>query len=69
MTTLTNDNRKCLENGRISALLCQKPELQGFSAIKSIINKLLYNMPTNQVHHLMPIDIVFKENLPFYREV
>lgn len=66
---LTSGNRKCLENGQIAVLLCQKPELQGFSAIKSVINKVLYNLPAQQVHHLMPIDIVFKENLPFYKEV
>ena len=66
---LTNNNRRCLENGTITTLLCQKPELQGFNAIKSTINRILYNMPVKQVHHLMPIDIIFKENLPFYKEV
>ena len=66
---LTSGNRKCLENGQIAVLLCQKPELQGFNAVKSVINKVLYNLPAQQVHHLMPIDVVFKENLPFYKEV
>ena len=66
---LTSRNRRCLETGQITALLCQKPELQGFNAIKSVINKLLYNLPVQQVHHLMPIDVVFKENLPFYKEL
>lgn len=66
---LTTNNRRGLENGFISALLCQKPELQGFNAIKAIINKLLYNHPADKVHHLMPIDIVFKENLPYYKEI
>lgn len=66
---LTDENRKCLENGEISALLCQRPQMQGFNAIKSVINRLLYNMPAKQVHHLMPIDVVFKENLPYYKEV
>ena len=66
---LTSANRRCLEDGQIDALLCQKPELQGFNAIKSVINKLLYNLPAQQTHHLMPIDVIFKENLPFYKEV
>ena len=66
---LTSNNRKHLENGHITALLCQRPELQGFNAIKSILNKLLYNLPAQQVHNLMPIDVVFKENLPYYKEV
>lgn len=66
---LTYNNRRCLRNGHISALLCQKPELQGFNAVKAIINKLLYNNPVEKPHTLMPIDIIFKENLPFYREI
>lgn len=66
---LTTRNREFLENGDIAALLCQKPKLQGFNAIKGIINKLLYNMPSEQVHHLMPIDVIFKENLPYYKEI
>lgn len=66
---LTSNNRRCLRDGYISALLCQKPELQGFNAVRSIINKLLYNNPVEKPHHLMPIDIIFKENLPFYREI
>lgn len=66
---LTSDNRRYLESGQIAALLCQRPELQGFNAIKSIINKLLYNLPVQQVHNLMPVDVVFKENLPFYKDI
>ena len=66
---LTGNNRRCLEDGSISALLCQRPELQGFNAIKSSINHLLYKQDEPQVNHLMPIDILMKENLPFYREL
>ena len=66
---LTDKNINHLQNGQISVLLCQKPELQGFNAIKSIINKLLYNNPADIVHHFIPIDIVFKENLPYYKEI
>ena len=66
---LTQNNRRGLRSGYISALLCQKPELQGFNAVKAIINRLLYNRPVEKVHHLVPIDIIFRENLPFYREI
>lgn len=66
---LTQNNRRGLRSGYISALLCQKPELQGFNAVKAIINRLLYNRPVEKVHNLMPIDIIFRENLPFYREI
>ena len=66
---LTSGNIKHLKSGQIAALLCQKPEMQGFNAIKSVINKVLYNHSAQHVHHLMPIDILYKENLPFYKEV
>lgn len=66
---LTYNNIRGLKNGHISALLCQRPELQGFNAVKAIINRLLYNRPAEIQHHLMPIDIIFKENLPYYKEI
>ncbi|MDE6872374.1 MAG: LacI family DNA-binding transcriptional regulator [Bacteroidales bacterium] len=65
---LTSNNIRCIRDGSISALLCQRPELQGFNAVKSIIHYLLYKKKEEQVHHIMPIDIIFKENLPYYRE-
>lgn len=66
---LTYNNRRGLRNGSISALLCQKPQQQGFNAVKAIINKLLYNRPAEMVHHMMSINIILKENLPFYKEI
>jgi len=64
---LTSDNRNCLEDGSISALVCQRPESQGFNAIKSLINFLLYRKTEVPVH-LMPVDVVYKENLNYYKE-
>lgn len=66
---LTDNNKRGLMNGHIAVLLCQRPVLQGFNAVKAIINKLLYNKPADKVLHLMPIDLIFKENLPFYKEI
>ena len=65
---LTLNNIKGIEDGSISAILCQRPELQGFHALKSLIKSLLYNQEAETVHHIMPIDIIVKENLPYYRE-
>ena len=65
---LTSNNIRCLNDGSISILLCQRPELQGFQAVKSIISHLLYKQEETEIHHMMPIDIVMKENLPFYKE-
>ncbi|MBR1706131.1 MAG: LacI family DNA-binding transcriptional regulator [Bacteroidales bacterium] len=64
---LTRGNIRCLGDGSISVLLCQRPELQGFSALKSLISYLLYR--NRDVRHVLPIDILVKENLPYYREV
>ena len=66
---LTSNNTRCLEEGRISALLCQRPEQQGFNAIRTMINHLLYRNVESGTQHIMPIDVVFKENFPYYKEL
>lgn len=66
---LTSTNARCIRDGSISFLLCQTPELQGFHAVKAAISWLLYHRPQPKPHHIMPIDIIMKENLPFYREL
>lgn len=62
---ITKPNRECLNKGSISILICQRPEAQGYKALDAIIHKLFYNLST-PTHHLMPIDVVFRETLPFY---
>lgn len=66
---LTSNNVRCIQNESISAVLCQRPELQGFFSVKSLIHWLLYRKTGADRHHKMPIDVVFKENLPFYKEI
>lgn len=66
---MTLNNVRCVENGTISAIIHQRPELQGFYAVKGIIRILLYNIPDKNVHHLMPADIIIKENLLTYKEI
>lgn len=66
---LTANNVRCIQNESISAVLCQRPELQGFFSVKSLIHWLLYRKTDADRHHKMPIDVVFKENLPFYKEI
>lgn len=66
---LTYNNRRCLMDGGIAALLCQRPQLQGFNAVRAAINRLIYKNVHDNPHRLMPIDIVFRENFPFYREI
>ena len=65
---LTSNNVRGIRDGSIEALLCQRPGLQGFLAVKTVIRYLLYNRTDLPLHTLMPIDIVMKQNLDFYRE-
>ena len=66
---MTRNNVRCIENGSISAIICQRPKLQGFFAVKALIRVLLYNIEEKNMHHLMPADIIIKENLPIYQEI
>ena len=66
---LTSNNVRCIQNESISAVLCQRPELQGFFSVKSLIHWWLYRKTDADRYHKMPIDVVFKENLPFYKEI
>jgi len=66
---LTARNTRCLKDGNISVLLCQRPEQQGFNAIKTMINHLLYKNIEEGMVHVMPIDIIFKENFQYYSEL
>lgn len=66
---LTAGNRKCLAEGSISAVISRHPELQGFNAVKAVIRYLLYGQRDKEISHLMPIDIVVAENLPYYRNI
>ena len=45
----------------------QRPELQGFNAIKEMIQHLIYKQEGKGNHYTMPIDIVMQENLPYYK--
>ena len=66
---LTENNTRCIQDGTLSAIICQRPELQGFHAIKATIRTLLYNIQEKNRHHLMPADIIIKENLPMYKDI
>lgn len=64
---LTHENRRCVLDGSITALICQNPEAQGFEALKTVIEYLIYGHCIKK--HTMPIDIVFKENVDLYSEI
>lgn len=63
----TEGNRRCLLDGSISVILSQRPRQQGFQAVRSIIEYLLYKkLDHTQAFNLMAIDILLKENLKYY---
>ena len=64
---LTEKNVQSLKNGDIFALICQRPERQGFLAVTTLLEYLLYRKTKKESHYLMPLDIILKENLPFYQ--
>lgn len=62
---LIEKNTRLLSSGIITALIAQRPELQGYNAIKSLCNYHVYKQEPEKVN-LMPIDILIKENLKYY---
>lgn len=66
---LTEENRKCLKAGTISAVISLHPELQGYDAVRSAIRYLLYKTTGKSISHLTLIDIIVAENLPYYKNI
>ena len=65
----TSNNIRCLEKGTIAYLLCQRPNQQGFNAVRGLVNKFLYNKVEPTFEEFIPVDIIIKENLPFYKDL
>lgn len=64
----TLNNIESLKNGNIDYIICQRPVNQGYLAVRSIIMYLLYAaVETGPVY--MPLDIMTKENIEFYKEL
>lgn len=64
---LTEKNSREIRRGTIDFVLGQRPEQQGYMAIKAMIRHLLYGDPI-KVDNLMPLDIVTRENIDLYSE-
>lgn len=62
---LIERNTQLLSENVITALIAQRPEQQGYDAIKSLCNYWLFKQNPERVN-LMPIDILLKENLKYY---
>ncbi len=61
------ENANALREGYITALIAQRPQLQGYNGIKSLCEYLiLKKRPLKE--NFMPIDILMKENVDYYNE-
>lgn len=59
-------NITALKKGQVSYILSQRPDLQGYDAVKALGNYFLFKqMPTKK--NYMPIDILLKENVDYYK--
>ncbi len=61
---VTSGNLRCVNEESLDFLIDQHPDRQGFYAVESMLHFLLYGAPDSTLREIIPIDIVFKENLP-----
>ncbi len=62
---LTPENRHAMQFGQISYLIGQRPTLQGYNSIKTLVSMLIFKEPLPPTQS-MPIDIIVPETEPFY---
>lgn len=64
---LTVSNVNGLREGYIDFLIGQEPEHQGFLAMKTMIEYLIYRKPVRQ-RNFVRLDILTRETIDFYKE-
>ena len=64
---LIRRNVDALKGGYVDMLLGQRPQQQGYMAVKALFEYLIYGTKVQRENY-MPIDIVAKENVGFYSE-
>lgn len=65
---VTEENSRCVNEGTLDFLINQHPETQSFNAVQCLLHYILYGVPDSQLQTNLPIDIVFKENLPYWHD-
>ncbi len=63
---LTTQNIEALKKGQIDFLIGQGPEYQGFYAMKTLLEYLIFKKPVNH-QNFVQLDIVTKETIDYYR--
>lgn len=59
-------NEEMLRRGVVTALIAQRPEAQGYYAVRALYEHLTGVSQTEKVNN-MPIDILLRENIGYYR--
>lgn len=62
---LLERNVMCLQQGSVSFLIAQQPELQGFNGIKSLCDHLIFKKEVTCINY-MPIDLLTVETIDYY---
>lgn len=60
----TRENRKMMERGVISALICQHPEVQGSMPLEILFNLIALGIHPESEYHYTDIEIIIPECLP-----
>jgi len=63
---MVEKNAECLRQGSISFLIAQHAYMQGYECVETLFNALVLKREVNPVNY-MPIELLTKENLDFYR--
>jgi len=61
-------NIESLVSGKVSFLLSQRSDMQGYNGIKALSNFLLFGRKSEKTHY-MPIDILILENIHYYNNL
>jgi len=61
----TLPNIDALKNGFIDFLIGQRPEYQGFFAMRTLLEYLIFRNPVQKENYL-PLDILTKETIDYY---
>ncbi len=63
---MVNKNAECVKQGSISFLIEQHAYMQGFSCIETLFEAIVLKKEVTPINY-MPIEILTKENVDFYR--
>lgn len=58
-------NIEAMNKGDVNLLISQRPELQGYNAVRALSNLFLHKIHPNRINYT-PIDILIPENIKYY---